>query len=130
MIREGQIVLFSLPRTDQAAGKLRPALVLRRLPGAQGDSPICMVSSQLHQQVAGLDETVSDSDSDFRQTGLKRPSLIRVTRIAVVCAAMLHGAIGQLSQQRLDSIRQRLANWLLGALPAGQTGDKAGGLEC
>ena len=33
MIAEGQIVLFRFPQTDQEAGKLRPALVLRRLPG-------------------------------------------------------------------------------------------------
>ena len=33
MIREGQVVLFRFPQTDQVSGKLRPALVLRRLPG-------------------------------------------------------------------------------------------------
>ena len=33
MICEGQIVLFTFPQTDQSAGKLRPALVVRSLPG-------------------------------------------------------------------------------------------------
>ena len=50
MIDEGQIVLFNFPQTDQKIGKLRPALVLRRLPGRFDDWLICMISSQLHQQ--------------------------------------------------------------------------------
>ena len=33
MIQEGQITLFAFPQTDQAAGNLRPALVLRSLSG-------------------------------------------------------------------------------------------------
>jgi mRNA interferase MazF len=37
MIDEGQIVLFKFPQTDQKIGKLRPALVLRRLPGQFDD---------------------------------------------------------------------------------------------
>jgi hypothetical protein len=47
MISEGQIVLFRFPKTDQTIGKLRPALVLRRLPGQHHDWLICMISSNL-----------------------------------------------------------------------------------
>jgi len=51
MISEGQVVLFRFPQTDQTAGKLRPALVLRRLPGQRNDWLICMISSNLYQEV-------------------------------------------------------------------------------
>ena len=37
MIQEGGIVLFRFPQTDQLPGKLRPALVLRQLPGPHND---------------------------------------------------------------------------------------------
>jgi mRNA interferase MazF len=37
MIQEGQIVLFRFPYADQKDGKLRPALVVRQLPGAYDD---------------------------------------------------------------------------------------------
>ena len=50
MIAEGQIFLFKFPQTDQQEGKLRPALVLRELPGKYNDWLICMISSQLHQK--------------------------------------------------------------------------------
>ena len=47
MISEGQIVLFKFPQTDQEEGKLRPSLVLRKLPGKFNDWLICMVSSKI-----------------------------------------------------------------------------------
>ena len=46
MIQEGKIVLFRFPQTNQAAGKLRPALVLRKLLGDYEDWLICMISSK------------------------------------------------------------------------------------
>jgi mRNA interferase MazF len=43
MKREGQIVLFRFPQTDLASGKLRPALLLKDLPGPYDDWLICMI---------------------------------------------------------------------------------------
>ena len=40
MKASGQIVLFRVPRTDLAAGKLRPALLIREAPGPYDDWPI------------------------------------------------------------------------------------------
>jgi len=112
MIRDGQIVLFSFPQTDQVGGKLRPAVVLPSVPGARNDWLICMVSTQLHQQISEMDEVVRDTDSDFPQTGLKATSLVRVTRIAVVSADLLRGAIGIIAPDRLERIRLRLGRWI------------------
>ena len=112
MVQEGQVVLFAFPQTDQEAGKLRPALVLRALPGTHGDWLICMISSQLHHKVAHIDEVIRASDPDFTQTGLKATSLIRVTRIAVVSADLFRGSIGKVGDRRLERIQNRLADWL------------------
>ena len=84
MISEGQIVLFRFLQTDQTVDKLRPALVLRRLPGQYNDWLICMVSSNLDQKILDFDEIISPDDSDFKESGLKVPSLIRIGRLAVV----------------------------------------------
>ena len=114
MLRAGQVVLFSFPQTDQVAGKFRPALVVRSVPGPHSDWLICMISTRLHQQLPELDEIVRDTDSDFSQTGLKTTSLIRTTRLAVVSADLLRGAIGSLAPERLERIRLRLARWIAG----------------
>jgi mRNA interferase MazF len=115
VIHDGQIVLFAFPQTDQTAGKLRPALVLRRVPGPHDDWLVCMISSQLGCEVPGVDEVLRHTDHDFRATGLKLNSVIRTTRLAVVAAAGLQGAIGDLSDDRLTRIRARLADWIRGA---------------
>jgi len=115
VIQAGQVVAFVFPQTDQAPGKLRPALLLRRLPGPHDDWLICMISSRIHQRVPEIDEVIRDSDPDFFCSGLKVTSLIRVTRLAVVSSARLQGSIGRLSDDRLNRIRARLARWIAGA---------------
>jgi mRNA interferase MazF len=115
MAEEGMIVLFRFPQTDQKEGKLRPALLLRRLPGYHNDWLICMISSQTHQCFSPADELISESDGDYKNSGLKRTSLIRATRLAVVNRDTLEGAIGKLGEDRLTRIRINLADWIAGS---------------
>jgi mRNA interferase MazF len=93
-------------------GKLRPALLLGKLPGKYDDWPICMISSQLRHYVDDFDELVREDDSDFIQSGLKVSSIIRVGRLAVVEGVILVGAIGEIEPDRLQRIKGRLADWL------------------
>lgn len=114
MIQEGQIVVFAFPQTDHSAGKLRPALVLRRCPGTHDDWLICMISSQLRHAIPGIDEVIHESDSEFALTGLKAASVVRVTRLAIVVADVLQGSIGTIAHQRLSRIRRHIAEWVAG----------------
>jgi mRNA interferase MazF len=114
MIGEGQIVLFRFPQTDQAIPKLRPALVLRRLPGQFEDWLICMISSQLGQEISGFDERIAAGDPDFINSGLRVASVIRIARLAVVEGAVLRGAIGQVAPERLVRIKSKLGQWING----------------
>jgi len=112
MVQEGSIVLFRFPQTDKSRGKLRPALVLRQLPSLYNDWLICMISTQLTQQIDGLDEQIKEDDQDFKGSGLKVTSLFRVSRIAVVEESIFLGVIGAVSTDRLTRIKNSLANWM------------------
>jgi mRNA interferase MazF len=112
MKQAGQIVLFRFPQTDLEEGKLRPALLLGRLPGEYDDWLICMISSQIRHYVPRFDEMVQETDTDFAESGLKLTSVIRVGRLAVVEGEILLGAIGQIASERLQRIKSRLAEWL------------------
>lgn len=101
MKQPGQIVLFPFPYTDFLTDKLRPALLLEKLPGPYDDWLICMISSQLKHAVKDFDETLLLTDVDFSQTGLKVPSVIRIARVAVCEGSILLGTIGVLSSERL-----------------------------
>ncbi len=114
MKRAGQVVLFRFPQADLEAGKLRPALLLGRLPGDHDDWLICMISSQIRHCVPGFDEIVQEGDPDFEESGLKVASVIRIGRLAVLEGKILLGAIGQVGPERFRRIKTRLAEWLMG----------------
>jgi len=112
MKQAGQVVVYRFPQTDLEEGKLRPALLLGKLPGEYDDWLICMISSQTHQYIAGFDELIQESENDFGKSGLKVPSVIRVGRLAVVSGKILLGAIGQVSKERLRRVKKHLSDWL------------------
>ena len=124
MIEEGQIVLFRFPQSDLRRSKIRPALIVRQLPGNYDDWLLCMISSRLFQSTE-IDEMIGPEDDDFTTSGLKTPSLIRISRLAVVDARVLEGAIGQISKERLNRIRVKIAAWILGEQPVGAEGQTA-----
>lgn len=112
MTQPGQVVLFPFPFTDKSKAKLRPALLIGKLPGNHDDWLICMISSQLHHEVKDFDEVILDSASDFLSSGLKTSSLIRIGRLAVVHSNLLAGSIGTISLERLKQIKNKLAAWI------------------
>lgn len=114
MKQAGQIVVTPFPYTDLSGQKLRPVLLLRQASPRFDDWLACMVSSQLQQAEPGLDELVMPADVDFSGTGLKAPSVLRLTRLAVLDGSSLIGCIGEISQVRLQTIQKRLAAWLTG----------------
>ena len=111
MKRAGQIVLTPFPYTDLSATKLRPVLMLRQA-SRFDDWLVRMVSSQRHQAETDLDEIISPTDTDFANSGLKVPSVLRLSRLAVLDGALLLGYIGAISEERLGNVRQRLAKWV------------------
>jgi mRNA interferase MazF len=86
--------------------------MLGKLPGDHDDWLICMISSQMHQFVADFDEIIKDDDTDFQSSGLKVSSVVRVGRLAVVESSVLLGTTGEIEMERLQRIKDRLANWI------------------
>lgn len=113
MRRSGQIVLFRFPQTDQLNSKLRPALLIGRLPGQFDDWLICRVSSQIRHCVEGFDEIIHQDAADFSGSGLKTASVGRVGRLAVVDESIVVGSIGEIDRERLKRIKSRLADWFV-----------------
>lgn len=113
MKRAGQVVLVRFPQADLFQGKLRPALLLGKVPGAFDVWLICTISSQLRHYTDGFDEIVGEEDIDFEATGLKTTSVIRVGPLAVVEGDVLVGSIGRVDDERLSRLRQNLASWLI-----------------
>jgi mRNA interferase MazF len=86
--------------------------MIAKLPGGYEDWLICMISSQTHQYIDGVDDLILHDSIDFIQSGLKSLSVVRVSRLAVVAQGILLGTIGEISQERLARIKNNLANWI------------------
>jgi mRNA interferase MazF len=113
MKQTGQIVLVPFPFTDLSGAKLRPVLMLRKASVQFDDWLVCMVSSQLRQIDSQMDEILLPSDADFAMTGLKVPSVLRLSRLAVLEGSLLMGSLGSIGHERLQRIRQKLAAWII-----------------
>ncbi len=111
MKRAGQIVLTPFPYTDLSGAKLRPVLMLRQA-SRFDDWLVCMVSSKIDQAEVGFDEVLDPADADFAASGLKVPSVLRLSRLAVLDASVLVGSIGGIGDERLAQVRQRLGKWI------------------
>jgi mRNA interferase MazF len=106
-MKEGDVVLTPLPQADGKV-KNRPAVVLRVMPH-YGDLLVCGVSTQVHQEVAGFDETIRPGDPDFVGSGLKHASVIRLGFLVALPAANFIGAIGAIGPGRHQRLLERLA---------------------
>ncbi|MDP2703960.1 MAG: type II toxin-antitoxin system PemK/MazF family toxin [bacterium] len=100
-MQKGTIVLVRFPFTDLGADKLRPAVVLRP-ENVYGDVCVAFItSSAFHGDDAVL---ISEGEPDFKMTGLKMGSAIRVGKIATLHARLIAGEIGKLPGARLREL--------------------------
>lgn len=111
MKQAGQIVLTPFPYTDLSGAKLRPVLMLRRTVRFD-DWLVCMVSSRLDQAEPDFDEILRPDAADFAISGLKAPSVLRLSRLAVLDGALLLGSVGRIDVMRLARVRERLGQWI------------------
>jgi len=109
-MKEGDVALVSLPQADGRT-KPRPVILLRQLPPF-ADWLVCGVSTQLHHQVVDFDDFIETDALDFRDSGLKAPSLIRLGFLASIPPSRILGVIGSLSPDRHRELLQRLRKLL------------------
>ena len=109
-MKEGDILITALRQADGTV-KDRPVAFLRRMPPFQ-DFLVCGISTQLQQSAPELDETITPGDPDFRTSGLKAPSLIRLGYLAVLPSSQFKGRIGRISSARLKRLLAKLSDFL------------------
>jgi len=109
-MKEGDILLARLLQGDGTL-KERPVLFLKAIPPFQ-DFLVCGISTQIQQAVPDFDEIIAPSDSDFRTSGLKAASLIRLGFLAVLPRSEFRGRIGSVSGVRRKRLLTRLSDFL------------------
>ena len=112
MISAGDILVFRFPQSNLIEGKLRPALAIKEIEGDFDDWLVCMISTQIRHKVEGLEVIISESIKGFSLTGLKKESLIRTSRLAVVHSGIFEGRLGHLPNETFETVRNLLSEWI------------------
>lgn len=104
MHKAGDIILVPFPFTDLSGQKIRPALILAAQENGN-DMTVCFISSLVDKKPHKFDVLVSEKDINFKKTGLKINSIIKIAKIATLDKEIALGKIGELDDKNLKKVR-------------------------
>lgn len=103
-MKRGAVVLAVLPFTDLTGRKRRPAVVVspESLPG--DDVLVAFVTSFKGDPLQATDLLISTDDPDFKKTGLKRPSVVRLGKLFTLQKGLMVGRLGNLTPRLMAEV--------------------------
>ncbi|SRR6266567_6953530 len=109
-LSRGAIVLTPFPFTDLTRNSLRPALVVSE--EVIGDDVVLAgISSVVRGPRIGTDLSIEPTHPEFRQTGLRVGSVVRLHKLATVEASILVrrlGRIGPALESEVDALLRKV----------------------
>lgn len=99
-MKKGDIVLIPFPFTDLSGLKNRPALILIE---GLNDITVSFITSQIKWKEE-FDVKVNPSP----ENGLKRTSLIRLSKLSTIDKELVIGKLGKLSNDKINEINSSL----------------------
>ncbi len=97
IVEFGEVYVCIFPFTSGRGAKARPVLVLVDL---GSDCLVCRITSVPHQGFLDL------ALSKWQETGLEKPSTIRLSRVVTIEKSLLKVRIGKLSNEDLSLVRK------------------------
>ncbi len=97
---KGDIVLIPFPFTDLTGSKLRPALILAE---TSLDVTVSFITTQLQWQEP-TDVLLQPNSNN----GIKKTSIIRLSKIATIDTSLVLGKIGVLNNQQFNEVNLKL----------------------
>lgn len=112
-MKRGDIVLITFPFSDLKGIKVRPAVVISSDTYNQKsqDALFMLVSSNIFNP-RSTDYFITNANPDFKNTGLKQPSLVKVDKIVSLLQSICRRQLGVLSKDMQESIDKILINVL------------------
>lgn len=99
-MQKGDIILIPFPFTDMTGNKKRPALIL--VSGSL-DVTVSFISTQLNWQIP-TDLLLQPGTTN----GLKKPSLVRISKIATIDKALVIGKLGNIDGKEIKELDKKL----------------------
>jgi mRNA interferase MazF len=105
---KNKIVLVPFPFDNLTGSKVRPALCLTDPISNYDHIVISFITSQLPKATEPTDLPISINDKDFKQTGLKVDSAIRLHRLVTIPKYLIQRQLGILPNSYLTILEQKL----------------------
>lgn len=109
-VKRGSVVLIRYPFTDLTGAKVRPALVLT--PDhllSRVDDVLCLfISSAMPEDLLPTEFVLEHEHASFLHTGLKRRSVLRMHKLALLHKALVLRVLGEGDQALMYEVNQRL----------------------
>lgn len=99
-MNKGDIVLIPFPFTDLTGKKNRPALILI---GSELDVTVAFITSKLKWQERSDMELGPSSEN-----GLKKTSLVRLSKLTTIDKTLVIGKLGALSNPEINKVNNKL----------------------
>ena len=100
IVNKGDVILIPFPFTDLTDNKLRPAVVLIV---SNNDLTVCFITTQLQWREATDIELLPSVKS-----GIKKKSLIRLSKIATIDKYLAVGKLGFLQRVEMTELNMKL----------------------
>ncbi len=97
---KGSIVLVPFPFTDLSGKKLRPAVILI---DSEYDITVCFITTQMKWKEISDIEIIPTVEN-----GIKKPSLIRLSKIATLSKSIALGKLGALNHKEIKELNLKL----------------------
>ena len=107
-MERGTVVLAVLPFTDLSGRKQRPGVVVSPENRAGQDLLIAFITSYKGEPLLPTDLLISKDDPDFKETGLKLTSVVRLDKLFTLQKGLIIGKLGNLSARLIQKIDEGL----------------------
>ena len=105
---KGKIVLVPFPFDNLREAKVRPAVCLTNPIGPHRHVILAFITSRIPADLAETDVILRSEDPDFKVTGLKVTSVIRLHRLMTVSTSLILRELGELPRSKQEEVDDKL----------------------
>ena len=107
-MKKGTIVLTKFPFTDLSSSKRRSAVVVSKVDVNKKDVIVAFISSVIPSLSSETDLIINKTDLDFKNTGLKKKSILKIDKLATLEKTIFSGEFGEVSNKMIEKINMKL----------------------
>ena len=109
---KGKVVLIQFPFDDLSSSKVRPAYCLTNSIGTYQHVIFALITSRVEKFSSETNLRIDSSSADFSESGLIKPSVVRLDHLITLRRSMIRRELGSLSSDTQSVIAKILCQLL------------------